>query len=722
MQHVTLDLQNCYGIKRLEATFDFSQTHAYAIYAPNGVMKSSLANTFHDAAEQQDSKDRIFPSRQTRRSITDEQGTSIQGDRVLVVQPYNEHLGVTERTSTLLLDPDLKEDYDNMLRDAATARSALINAIRQQSGSRRDMETEISDAVMTTANELDAALVRLRREVQDQSDAPFSNLSYDIIFNEKVLTALASEDLRTAIHDYANRYNELLATSKFFRKGTFDYYNAAQVAKSLKANGFFSANHTVTLNAEAERTEITDSTEIEKLISDEKDALLADKSLRNRFDQVARQLVRNAQLRDFYNYVVDDEAVLSRLENPKKFREDVIKSYLKTHEELYDNWMTKYDAAKGRLREIEDIARNQVTQWEETIKIFNDRFFVPFELEAKNKAAVMLGLTGIIELGFKYLDGSESTELSQNELLQSLSMGERKALYILNVIFEIETRRKSHQETLIVVDDLADSFDYRNKYAIIEYLREISQGGLFNLIMMTHNFDFFRTVESRFVSYSHCLMASKSQDRITLSQATGIRNVFARDWKRHFFDDPKKKIACIPFLRNLVEMTTGETNPHYQTLTMMLHWKSGSDAVSVSQLDEIYNSICESSGSSEDPDQMVHELITEQATACLSADTGINLENKIVLAIATRLAAERFMVERLQTSGELPNFDANQAHGLTSRFEKTFPNDRAIPTLERVSLMTPENIHVNSFMYEPIVDMSDDHLRKLYKEVTLLGQ
>ena len=31
--------------------------------------------------------------------------------------------------------------------------------------------------------------------------------------------------------------------------------------------------------------------------------------------------------------------------------------------------------------------------------------------------------------------------------------------------------------------------------------------------------------------------------------------------------------------------------------------------------------------------------------------------------------------------------------------------------------MTPENIHVNSFMYEPIIDMSDDHLRKLFVDV-----
>ena len=34
--------------------------------------------------------------------------------------------------------------------------------------------------------------------------------------------------------------------------------------------------------------------------------------------------------------------------------------------------------------------------------------------------------------------------------------------------------------------------------------------------------------------------------------------------------------------------------------------------------------------------------------------------------------------------------------------------------------MTPENIHLNAFMYEPILDMSDDHLCKLYKSVSAL--
>ena len=63
MNRVNVDLQNCYGIKKLRHKFDFSQRTAYAIYAPNGSMKSSLAQTFKDIADGNPSTDRIFPSR-----------------------------------------------------------------------------------------------------------------------------------------------------------------------------------------------------------------------------------------------------------------------------------------------------------------------------------------------------------------------------------------------------------------------------------------------------------------------------------------------------------------------------------------------------------------------------------------------------------------------------------------------------------------------------------
>lgn len=56
-----------------------------------------------------------------------------------------------------------------------------------------------------------------------------------------------------------------------------------------------------------------------------------------------------------------------------------------------------------------------------------------------------------------------------------------------------------------------------------------------------------------------------------------------------------------------------------------------------------------------------------------------------------------------------------------AKFKALFSGEAdAINTILRVVLMTPENIHLNSFLYEPILDMSDEHLRKLYSDALAL--
>jgi hypothetical protein len=69
MNRLTVSLDNCYGIRRLRAEFDFSSGNVYAIYAPNGVMKSSFAQTFRDVSMDAASKDRIFPTRSSSLSL-----------------------------------------------------------------------------------------------------------------------------------------------------------------------------------------------------------------------------------------------------------------------------------------------------------------------------------------------------------------------------------------------------------------------------------------------------------------------------------------------------------------------------------------------------------------------------------------------------------------------------------------------------------------------------
>ncbi len=720
MDRVTVDLKHCYGIKALKKELNFSGTSAYAIYAPNGVMKSSLAQTFQDAANEVDSKDRIFPKRKTSRQITDEDGNEIGGERVLVVLPYDPEYGPTEKTSTLLVDANLRKEYEQLHVAIDESKATLLKALREQSNSKSSFEEEISSA-FTRGDDFEVALTRIKDELRKQKDTPFADVEYDIIFDVKVLKALGTKDLKNAVEEYIRRYNQLLAASTYFKRGTFDYYNADQIAKSLADNGFFDAQHTVSLKASGTALEINTQKELENVIAEEKTAIIEDEELRKTFDSVAKELQKNAELRKFCRYLQDNEALLSRLNNLAKFKEDILKSYLKVHHSLYLDLMAKYDAGAKRKKEIEEEARKQRTQWEEVIAIFNERFFVPFQLEAKNRVEVMLGNNPIVDLGFTYVDGEESVTLDRPALLKVLSTGERKALYILNVIFEIQRRNKDKLETLVVIDDIADSFDYQNKYAIIQYLNDISEDGLFKLIIMTHNFDFFRTVESRFVKYANCLMASKNEQGISLTQATGIRNVFANDWKDAFFADSRKKIASIPFLRNLVEMTTGVGDPNYQILTSMLHWKTDSATITVGQLDGVYNSICKTTGSSGNASTLVCDLIETEAKGCLTGAAGLDLENKIVLAVAIRLASDKFMIGKIDDDKFVALITTNQTQVLMRKFKKLFPDEAAtIKILDRVALMTPENIHVNSFMYEPIVDMSDEHLKKLYTDITKL--
>ena len=165
-------------------------------------------------------------------------------------------------------------------------------------------------------------------------------------------------------------------------------------------------------------------------------------------------------------------------------------------------------------------------------------------------------------------------------------------------------------------------------------------------------------------------------------------------------------------------MSTGENDQKYIQLTSMLHWKSDSEAITISELDKIFSGICGECGGSADPSSLVYDLMQGEARACLGDQPGLNLENKIVLAVAIRCAAEKFMINERGLS----EIDRNQTHRLIQEFKTRYPCEKeTIKTLDRVALMTPENIHVNAFMYEPIVDMSDDHLKSLYREVLKLA-
>lgn len=724
MEILNVALKNCHGIRELGVTFSFATGNAVAVYAPNGTMKTSFAQTLKDLAGGQESSDRMFPTRETSRSITDENDDELDPNDVVVVLSYDEDLGPTESTSTLLVNSELRREYEGLQVDLVQARDELVAALKKQSGTKQDVVGTVSRVFTQEDGRFFEALARVEYEVGQLEDIGFADMPYDVLFNDKVEAVLSTPGVQAELAKYVTRLNELLDDSVFFDRNSFTFYNATNVTKSLGANGFFAAKHSLLLHGENTPRTVTSDADLEALIAEEKKRITDDDALRKKMEVVERALQKNADTRKFFDFIAGREELLQELANVGSFQEKVWKSYLKAHEDLYQCVVTRFKDTEERRKAIERQAAEESTQWEKVIRIFNERFFVPFRLSAENKHRVALGQETMLKLVFTFEDGGESRGVERDDLLSVLSNGEKKALYILNVLFEVETRKAAGRETLFVIDDLADSFDYKNKYAIIQYLKEMAEHADFKLVLLTHNFDFLRTIVSRgVVAYNRCFMAQKGDSRVVLNKARHVNNPFIRGFKRNFFSDGMQRVASVPFVRNILEYTRGEDDPDYTLLTSLLHWKQDSASITNADLDRIFNETFpgQQGKAWPSPGEPVMDLLLKQADLALEAPEGVNFEHKIVLSIAMRILAEKYMVEELNDTVFTGAIAANQAHVLFRAFKsRGIGTPEAVDTLDGVVLMTPENIHVNSFMYEPIIDMSDVALRDLYSQVKSL--
>ncbi|MDE0519774.1 MAG: phage infection protein, partial [Candidatus Dadabacteria bacterium] len=141
MQKIKVHFENCYGIKVLNAEFDFSDKHANLIYAPNGAMKTSFAQTFKDHSEGNASQDRVYPERRTIREITDQNDVSLSAETVFVIEPYDPSYE-SGRVSTLLANSALKSEYDDILKGIEKKSSELMTLLRKTSGVRSGLEKD----------------------------------------------------------------------------------------------------------------------------------------------------------------------------------------------------------------------------------------------------------------------------------------------------------------------------------------------------------------------------------------------------------------------------------------------------------------------------------------------------------------------------------------------------------------------------------------------------
>ena len=723
MQSVTIDLEHCYGITALQHEFSFVKKRQNVVYAPNGIMKSSLALTFKDLSEGSLSSDRIHKDRETKRSIINEAGVELAPESIFVVEPYNESYR-SNRMSTLLANAHLRERYDAVRREIDEKKDALIASLRSVSGLKDDLEQALATDVTSDPKEFFTALRRLQPEAESGSYETLADLRYASIFSPKVAEQLKSPAFISDIENYMAVYDRLVTRSTFFRKGAFNHNNASDVAKSLKANGFFKADHSVYVNNKNVRQEIKTEKDLERVIQEEKDELLGAPELKAQFERVDKLLVKNVDMKDFRVYLTENEKLIPELANPDRLRQRLWIAYLSSCRDSMNDTLGTFDRGRQELEAIVQEAREEATRWAEVLDEFNSRFSVPFLVTMENQHDVILKADApSIRFRFKGHDGTE-VPVSESDLIRVLSNGEKRALYLLNIIFEVIARREAQVETLFVFDDIADSFDYKNKYAIVEYLRDITETPFFYQIILTHNYDFYRTVSSRLdLDRTNKFHTLRNEQGIQIREEKYQNNPF-NYWKEKLPEGTHDDflLAMIPFVRNIAEFSGKEDIE--KELTRYLHVKAGSGDLTVGDLESLFKQVITFKSQLLLPhgDRKVFDLLFQRAeAACALSEEQIELETKIVLAMAIRLKAENFMILKLNDQAFVDGIKSNQTFRLLQKLEKDgVIDDSTLKCLKQVTLMTPENIHINSFMYEPILDMSNHHLKKLYQKVSSL--
>lgn len=558
------------------------------------------------------------------------------------------------------------------------------------------------------------------------------NISYSTIFDATVLKKIETRDFQNQIQAFIASSNRVYESFGYLEKGQFTLPKLKDIRKSLEKDCFFVRNNKLMLagvesvedmrmldskisEIETAIRQVPELQSIEKLLSDAKGMLLKD------------VIETHPEIVEFL--AMDQLPML---------RKALWLSYISDNKGLFDDLRDKYHALSN---EIDSVSLDD-TPWKRALDIFNKRFSVPFLMEISNLKGAIIG-ESIPRIEFLFEKDGRTVKINRARLdeLDTLSQGEKRALYLLNIIFDIEQVRMSGQEKLLIVDDIADSFDYKNKYAIIEYLYELAQENQFYLLILSHNFDFYRTVSSRLnLRRDNKLMANTDGETITITQEYYQNQPFEQ-WKQ----TPNKKnvLALIPFVRNLIEFgrdqNISQTSSDFLFLTSLLHEKADSHTITFGQILPLYQNY--DGVRMFQPDIQMSEYVLDSLYEVCDTITAMDtlLENKIILAMAIRHKAEAYMIQEINQfhgqmlwkirrqiySGTNIEFLAavanmpNQTRELLNGY-KQFGSSESLSVLNEVSIMTPENIHLNSFMYEPLLDMDVVELLDLYSRIKML--
>lgn len=746
MKRIQIEIKNGYGIVDFNHTFEYedgkngSYCHFYGLYAQNGTMKSSFAKTLSNYSKEEAVADEIY---QVSGSCT---VSGIDPENILSYPSYDGRVYLSDNAAYLVANQEAKDVYAKASKDVIEAFNKLKSKVSGVTKTKDDnSEVVIEDYYRRFVSKeqvnsvtLPAVITLLRASLPEikQGKIQFCDISLNVFNSSNFKKFITNKKYRNFFGSLVKAYDEMCASPTYFRGG-FDSSSAHKLIKALDKSNYFSAKHEVVLRDNEDRTtkNINNKEELENYLKTDFDRiierypdlkpalnqLIADFSVGTNGE--ARRIIEDKSRRDILLFMGDED----------RFYKNMWFGYLSGCIEEIENLLKVHDGSKSKIEEALEKADDADTEWQDVKDVFNDRFSsLPYRIDIVNKKDTIVEdlVPPVFEFKFRnprnpsmpYKEHPDNSgQLSM--LGRVLSNGERKALYLLNIIFDVKKKLKDGVDTLLILDDIVESFDYRNKYAFFEYLQELaSQNSQLYIISLTHNFDFFRLV------YEKLYPKNEKQFRLVISDENN--NLSAEEmfdprvfgnYKKDAATDKSAWVTMIPFARNIVEFQHGKSHDDYKKLTRALHTLD--NEVTIGHIQQYLQTIVKVADTPFDKSLNIHEAIIMHAKEVAAATSdGFSLKDNLVLAIGTRLCIERYIISKI--SEEDYRNAVSKERDLTRKLLILYSNNCSDPNKQiylkmfnKAAAIVDGTIHINSFMYEPLVDVGTWEMKKMFNEI-----
>lgn len=456
---------------------------------------------------------------------------------------------------------------------------------------------------------------------------------------------------------------------------------------------------------------------IKDIIDDKETLIYGTREARESFAAVSKHL-KKGNLSKFKASLENNKQLIQELTNYHSMSKRLFVSLIGTSNSII------IDLAKTTIeKEMKEISRiissNTSDNVIETIKSqYQSLFsFEKFHLEIENKLNAYLGTE--IPTFVKY--ENETNSLIDNPKNFRFSTGEIRAYNFLNFIIETEAMRTRGVPFTIVLDDVAESYDYKNKYGIINYIQSLQDDPNIQLIIMTHNFDFYRSIILAFGERNaNCFFAYK--DKLNNVQFYESKKSYYLNianfnmWKNN--PDRKKFLALIPFARTILQLQDNH-DPNIDIVLRYLHYNT---SLEKQQMNDIINLLMSKLNVNSCPsgisvsDCYLNVLNDVSFDICSSDIKETNLEDKIVVGLYLRVFLERFLTKRFVDSAKHNPTITGEHRRTRELYTQCEPylSQEEKDSIETINVVCPPYVHVNSFMYEPLIDVGGEELKKQF--------